>query len=69
MDLLIFVLNPKAIEAQADVATLWKQFLQILGLLLIGPIARALALIAIVVGALMLYLESYRHNREQSVGP
>ena len=68
MDLLIFVLNPKAIEAQADVATLWEQFLRILRLLLIGPIPRALALIAIVVGALMLYLDSYRHNREKSLG-
>ena len=68
MDLLIFVLNPKAIEAQGDVATLWEQYLQILRLLLIGPIPSALALIAIVVGALMLYLDSYRHNRDKSLG-
>ena len=66
MDLLIFVLNPKAIGAQVDVATLWEQLFQLLRPALFGPILRVLALIAIVVAGLMLYLDSHRHNRGKS---
>ena len=68
VDLLIFVLNPNAIGAQGDATTLWEQLFQLLRLALIGPISRVLALIAIVVGALMLYLDSHRHNREKLGG-
>ena len=67
MDLFSVVLNPNAIEAQGDVARLWEQFLQALRLVLVGPIPRALALIAIVIGGLMLYLDSCRHKRKTSV--
>ena len=64
VDLLTFVLNPNAIGAQGDAATLWEQLFQLLRLALFGPVPRVLALIAIVVGALMLYLDSHRHNRD-----
>ena len=65
MDVLTFVLSAKGIEAQGDPATLWERFLQILPLLFVGPVPRALALIAIVVGALMLYLDYCRQVRDK----
>ena len=68
MDLLSVVLNPNAIEAHGDVATLWEQFSTMLRLVFIGPVPRVLSLIAIVVGALMLYLDSCRHNRGKPLG-
>jgi len=67
VNLLTFVLSAKGIEAQGDPATLWERFLQILPLLFVGPVPCALALIAIVVGALMLYLDSCRHDHKRSL--
>ena len=67
MDLLSVVPNPKAIEAQDGIAALWEQFLEILPLVLIGPIPRALSLVAIAVAALMLYLDSHRQIPEKAV--